>query len=119
MIREWRERRDKAIGQRDEVSEGHKTEAIKAARTNIDDFYDNYNTKKEKGISATRKDAEDFMAKREDTVAGGTSWERIGKLVDLSGKSVRGGASGTEKQRFREMLLSLRKDTNAPGASGV
>ena len=48
------------------------------------------------------------MDSRENTVAGGTAWERIAKLVDLSDKGVRAGKS--DKTRFREMLLSLRKD---------
>jgi hypothetical protein len=39
-------------------------------------------------------------------------------LVDLSGKGVKGGASGTGKEKFRELLLSLRKDEKAPGATG-
>lgn len=119
VIREWRERRDLAIQHRDEVSAGRKDEAVKAARENIDDFYEAYNTKREKGMQQTRREADDFLARREDTSAGGTSWERIAKLVDLSGKGTRGGASGTEKQRFRELLLTLRKDEKAPGASGV
>ena len=59
------------------------------------------------------------MAGREDTAAGGTSWERIAKLVDLSGKGAKGGGSGTGKERFREMLTTLRKDEGAPGAAGV
>jgi len=58
------------------------------------------------------------LESREDTSAGGTSWERIAKLVDLSGKGVKGGASGTGKEKFRELLLSLRKDEKAPGATG-
>lgn len=69
--------------------------------------------------SQTRADAEQFLANREDTSAGGTSWERIAKLVDISGKGARGGASGSGKERFREMLLDLKKDQNAPGVSGV
>lgn len=117
--RQWRERRDNAIQKRDEASENRKAETIKAAQQNIDEFYENYNVKKEKSLNTTRKEAEEFLASREDTAAGGTSWERIAKLVDLSGKSAKGGASGTGKERFRELLLSLRKDEKAPGASGV
>ena len=115
VIREWRERRDLQIQHRDEVSNERKQRTIKEAQQNIDDFYDNYNNKKEKEIAKTRKEAEEFLANRDDTTAGGTSWERIAKLVDLSGKGVKGGASGSEKQRFRELLLSLRKDEKAPG----
>ncbi|KAF2134697.1 hypothetical protein P153DRAFT_362442 [Dothidotthia symphoricarpi CBS 119687] len=118
VIREWRERRDLQIQHRDEVSAERKDRTIKEAQENIDDFYDNYNNKKDKEIAKTRKDAEEFLANRDDTTAGGTSWERIAKLVDLSGKGTKGGASGSEKARFRELLLSLRKDEKAPGATG-
>lgn len=119
VIREWRERRDLAISHRDEVSNNRKEETIKAAQQAIDDFYENYNNKKDKTIAQTRKEAEEFLASREDTTAGGTSWERIAKLVDLSGKGAGGGAQGTGKAKFRELLLSLRKDEKAPGAQGV
>jgi len=99
-------------------SETKKRETIKAAQQNIDDFYENYNSKKEKLITQTRLEAEEFLMNREDTAAGGTSWERIAKLVDLSGKGAKGGASGTGKERFRELLMGLRKDEKAPGATG-
>jgi Clathrin light chain len=78
-----------------------------------------YGNRSDKARAQTRTEAEEFLANREDTSAGGTSWERIAKLVDVSGKGVKGGASGSGKERFREILLDLRKDTNAPGASGV
>lgn len=117
-LRQWREQRTLALQHRDEVSQKRKEETIKAAQSSIDDFYENYNTKKEKTIAQTRKEAEQFLASREDTSTGGTSWERIAKLVDLSGKGARGGASGTGKERFRELLLSLKKDEKAPGATG-
>ena len=119
VIKQWRERRDLQLSSREEKSEERKAETIKAAQQNIDDFYENYNSKKEKMLSQTRRDAEEFLEGREDTSAGGTSWERIAKLVDLSGKGARGGASGTGKEKFRELLISLRKDEKAPGATGV
>ncbi|KFY80723.1 hypothetical protein V501_08281 [Pseudogymnoascus sp. VKM F-4519 (FW-2642)] len=119
VVREWRERRDLALQDREEKSEQKKAETIKDAQQNIDDFYDNYNQKKEKTVAQTRREAEEFLANREDTSAGGTSWERIAKLVDLSGKGTKGGASGTGKEKFRELLLNLKKDEKAPGASGL
>lgn len=119
VLREWRERRDMQIQHRDEVSASKKAETIKAAQQNIDEFYENYNNRKDKGIAQTRKEEEEFLKNREDTTSGGTSWERIAKLVDLSGKGVGGGANGTQKAKMRELLLSLRKDEKAPGASGV
>ena len=116
---QWRERRDLALADREKISVSKKEETISAARSAIDDFYENYTQKTEKTVAKTRKEAEEFLANREDTSAGGTSWERIAKLVDLSGKGSKGGASGTGKEKFREMLLDLRKDEKAPGAIGV
>ncbi|PFH60856.1 hypothetical protein XA68_10213 [Ophiocordyceps unilateralis] len=118
VIKEWRERRNEQISKRAEQFAAQREETIKEAQQNIDDFYENYNTKKEKGIAQTRKEAEQFLANQEDTVSGGTSWDRIAKLVDVSGKGIRGGAAGSGKERFREMLTSLRKDEKAPGATG-
>lgn len=115
---QWREGRDLGLAEREKISASKKEETVAAARRNIDDFYENYSQKTEKQVAKTRKEAEEFLASREDTSAGGTSWERIAKLVDLSGKGAKGGASGTGKEKFREMLLDLRKDEKAPGATG-
>ncbi|KXL48732.1 hypothetical protein M433DRAFT_102248 [Acidomyces richmondensis BFW] len=119
VLRSWRERRALAIQHRDEVSAAKKAETIKAAQEAVDEFYENYNNRKDKQIAQTRREAEEFLAKREDTTSGGTAWERIGKLIDLSGKGAAGGAPGTGKARMRELLMSLRKDPGAPGAGGV
>ena len=117
VVREWRERRDLQLQHRDEVSAGKKAETVKAAQENIDEFYENYNNRKDKQIAQTKKDAEEFLQNREDTTSGGTSWERISKLVDLSGKGSGGGAAGTGKAKMRELLVGLRKDEKAPGAT--
>ncbi|KAL2263010.1 hypothetical protein VTK26DRAFT_8602 [Humicola hyalothermophila] len=118
VIKEWREKRDAQIAKREEQFAQQRAETIREAQQNIDDFYENYNNKKEKLIAQTRKEAEQFLASREDTTSGGTSWERISKLVDVSGKGTKGGAAGSGKERFRELLMSLRKDEKAPGAEG-
>ena len=119
VIKAWRERRNIDIERRDKVSAERKAATVQAARQAIDDFYESYNDKRDKSVAQTRREAEQFLASRDDTTAGGTSWERIGKLVDLSGKGMKGGAAGTGKERFRELLISLRKDEKAPGASGL
>lgn len=117
-LKEWRERRDLQIQHIDERSAAKKADTVKAAQESIDEFYENYNNRKDKQVAQTRKEAEEFLKNREDTTSGGTSWERIAKLVDLSGKGAAGGASGTSKARMRELLLSLRKDEKAPGSTG-
>lgn len=116
VIKEWRERRSLAIQHREDAAAERKTSTIKAAQEAIDEFYENYNNKKDKGLAQTKKEAEGFLEKREDTTAGGTSWERIAKLVDVKSGKAPGSAQG--KERFRELLLSLIKDENAPGAKG-
>ncbi|KAJ5189695.1 Clathrin light chain [Penicillium cf. griseofulvum] len=118
-VREWREKRDAEIARRAEVSSEKKAATVKKAQEDIDDFYVSYNNKADKNRSHARAEAEQFLANREDTSAGGTSWERIAKLVDVSGKGSAGGASGSGKERFRELLIDLRKDQEAPGASGI
>lgn len=118
-VSEWRARRDADLARRAETSTEKKQATIKKAQEDIDSFYESYGNRADKARAQTRKEAEEFLANREDTSAGGTSWERIAKLVDISGKGVKGGASGSGKERFRELLLDLRKDANAPGATGV
>ncbi|KAJ5272754.1 Clathrin light chain [Penicillium angulare] len=118
-IREWRAKRDAEIARRAEVSNEKKESTVKKAQEDIDDFYVSYNNKADKHRAQTKAEADQFLANREDTSAGGTSWERIAKLVDVSGKGNVGGASGSGKERFRELLIDLRKDQEAPGASGI
>ncbi|KAL2757178.1 hypothetical protein ACRALDRAFT_1030416 [Sodiomyces alcalophilus JCM 7366] len=118
VSKEWRKCRDAQIRKRAELFASQRHETIKEAQQHIDGFYDNYNTKKEKSVVQTRKDVDQFLASREDTASGGTSWERIAKLVDVSGKGNKGGAAGSGKERFRELLVNLKKDTRAPGAEG-
>jgi hypothetical protein len=58
-----------------------------------------------------RKEEQEFLAAR-DEEAGGTAWERIAKYVDISEKST----AGSGPTRYRELLLSLKNDANAPSA---
>lgn len=117
VIQEWRAKRAADIESRDKVSDDRRAATVSEAQQAIDDFYNSYNDKKEKNIAQSRREAAEFLESRDNTTAGGTSWDRISKLVDLSGKGTTGSAAG--KERFREMLLNLRKDEKAPGASGL
>lgn len=116
---EWRLKRDEDLARRAESSAEKKAATVAKAQEDIDDFYEAYNKRTDKAKAQTHTDEQEFLANREDTSAGGTSWERIAKLVDISGKGIKGGASGSGKERFRELLLDLRKDENAPGVGGV
>lgn len=115
----WREKRDTELAHRAQISQEKKEATLRKAQQDIDDFYVAYNNKIDKQKAQARAEAEQFLASREDTSAGGTSWERIAKLVDVSGKGSAGGDSSSGKHRFRELLIDLRKDKEAPGSSGV
>ena len=118
---QWREKRDADLVRRDAISDQKKSETISKARSDIDDFYESYNRRTDKQKAETARQAEEFLQNREDTTAGGggTSWERIAKLVDLSGKGQQGGGQGSTKNKMREILLELKADKNAPGVTGV
>lgn len=116
---EWREKRDADLARRAEASAEKKAATVAKAQEDIDDFYEAYNKRTDKAKAQTHTDEKEYLENREDTSAGGTSWERIAKLVDISGKGIKGGASGSGKERFRELLLDLKKDENAPGVGGV
>lgn len=118
-IRQWRIKRDADLAERDRRSAEKKAETIKKAQQDIDEFYENYNGKKEKTLSASKRDAEEFLANRQDTSAGGTAWSRIAGLVDTTGRDANSGGAGSNKAKFRELLQGLKKDENAPGASGI
>jgi hypothetical protein len=118
VLKVWREKRDAEVAARDQASENRKQATLKEAEEALNDFYEGYNDKKAKRIADTRREADEFLNSRDDTTAGGTSWDRIAKLVDLSGKGPKGGAGGSGKERMRELLVSLRKDEKAPGAGG-
>ncbi|KAJ5364471.1 Clathrin light chain [Penicillium cataractarum] len=118
-IRLWREKRDAELARREEISKEKKEATLKKAQQDIDDFYESYNNKIDKTKAQARAEAEQFLANRENTSAGGTAWGRIAKLVDVSGVGSAGGASGSGKERFRKLLIDLQKDEEAPGATGI
>ena len=91
---------------------------MSAAARWTDSFYEDYNKNKDKAIAKARREAEEYLRKREDTAAGGTAWERVAKLVDLNAKGGNAASGGDGKEKFRTLLKDLRKDENAPGAKG-
>ncbi|CAO3590338.1 unnamed protein product [Absidia cylindrospora] len=54
VVRQWREKQQELIAQRDEEAENKKQETIQKAREDIDRFYEEYNEKKQKSIEENR-----------------------------------------------------------------
>lgn len=119
-IQEWKKTRDLEISKRDEAAarklEDLKTEAEKA----IDDFYENYNNKKDDAIAETRKEAEAFLAKRDTFLEHGTVWDRVVELLALDKNSDAVDAENRrDKSKFRDLLLALKGKESVPGAAGI
>lgn len=110
-LKEWKQRRDLEISKRDEIAESKAADLKKEAQQSIDDFYDNYNNKKQVGIEKTRKEEADFIDKRDKFVSGGTVWSRVVDLLQLKEEK-------RDTDRFKQLLLKLSKKEDAPGAAG-
>lgn len=114
-LREWKERRDLEISEREKANAKRKEEIIAKAQQTIDDFYENYNIKKEKGSEEVSKEQEKFLEKRDNFLSNGTLWDRVNMLIDEAGELDSGER---DKTRFKQLLGKLKGKENAPGASG-
>lgn len=117
-VKEWKNTRDLEISKRDEIAARKLDDIKKEAEKSIDDFYDNYNNKKEDAIAETKKEETEFLAKRDQFLENGTTWDRIVKLLNLTRNSDSvDSANHRDKTKFRDLLLALTDKTSVPGAS--
>lgn len=114
-LKAWKERRDLEIEEREKANARKKEEIVTSAQQNIDDFYDNYNSKREQHTKEVEEEQKDFLAKRDDFLKNGTLWDRVNELVDGVGELQ---DDGRDKSRFKELLSKLKGKENAPGAGG-
>lgn len=122
-VRQWRETQKDAIAKRDAEAERKKAEAISKAEQDIDNFYAEYNAKKEKNIAANKENEAKFQEERTRELAEGTTWDRVTKMVDLKNSQsktiARAGPGSSDLTRMKELYLKLRREgERAPGAAG-
>ena len=116
-IKEWKQRRDLEIEEREKVNAQKKKDILSKAQQTIDDFYENYNQKKDKHIDEVEKEQTEFLKKRDDFLKHGTLWDRVNELVDaVGGPAV--DSEGNDKTRFRNFLKNLKGKEKVPGAGG-
>ncbi|KAG8901883.1 hypothetical protein FRB99_005023 [Tulasnella sp. 403] len=123
VIKEWRHRQEELIRERDQAAEQKRQETISKAETAIDQFYKEYNSKKERNIAENKRAEEEYKNSLTDALASGTTWSRICDLIDLQNSQsktiARAGPGTTDLTRMKEVLLRLRREgENAPGAAG-
>ncbi|KAG8895490.1 hypothetical protein FRC00_007407 [Tulasnella sp. 408] len=123
VIKQWRAQQEERIRERDAASEKKRQDTISKAEQAIDQFYQDYNSKKEREIAENKKNEEEYKASLTDALAAGTTWSRICDLIELENSQsktvARAGPGTTDLARMREVLLRLRREgENAPGAAG-
>lgn len=114
-LKDWKERRDLEIAEREKANAKTKEEIVKKAQQTIDDFYDNYNTKKEQSSQQVLKDEEQFLEKRDKFLSKGTLWDRVNELTTEVGEVSLGDR---DKSRFSKILKNLKGKDKVPGAGG-
>lgn len=114
-LKEWKQRRELEIEQRESASSKKKQDIIATAQQSIDDFYDNYNNKKEQHSKDILKEEEAFLENRDNFLKRGTLWDRVGELVSEVGEVP---DDGRDKSKFTALLSKLKGKENVPGAGG-
>ncbi|CAO3665868.1 unnamed protein product [Umbelopsis ramanniana] len=109
VVKQWREKQKELIAERDAESEEKKHQIVQKAREAIDEFYEDYNDKRQKAIDLNREKEENEQQEREKA-ASGTVWERISREIDFKSNS-----STRDVSRMKQLMTDLRKDSRAPG----
>ncbi|KAI9286521.1 clathrin light chain [Umbelopsis sp. AD052] len=109
VVKQWREKQKELIAERDAESEEKKHQIVQKAREAIDEFYEEYNDKRQKAIDLNREKEDNEQQEREKA-ASGTVWERISREIDFKSNS-----STRDVSRMKQLMTDLRKDSRAPG----
>jgi len=123
VIKEWRARQTEEIKARDEASKAKREDRVDKAKNSIDQFYDEYSTKKRKAIQENKDAEEEFRQSLTDSLSAGTTWQRICDLIELQNSQsktiARAGTGTSDLTRYKEVLLRLKREgESAPGAAG-
>ncbi|KAK6454864.1 clathrin light chain [Scheffersomyces xylosifermentans] len=115
-LREWKDRRDLEISEREKANSKKKAEIVAEAQRTIDDFYDNYNNKKEQHSKEVLKEQEEFLANRDGFLKRGTLWDRVGEILTEVGDLPE--SEDRDKSKFKNLLGKLKGKDSVPGAGG-
>ncbi|WVO15243.1 hypothetical protein L204_102895 [Cryptococcus depauperatus] len=122
-IKAWKIKQAEEIKVRGEDDKKRREEMADKAEKTIDQFYEDYNKMKEKNIRENKENEAAFLEKLQESIAKGTSWERIADLIHLENsqsKTIRPSVpGGSDLARMKEVLLALKREGDkAPGAAG-
>ncbi|AMD22165.1 HGL175Wp [Eremothecium sinecaudum] len=115
IMNNWKKRRELEIEERDRVEEEAKRKLQEEAEQHINDFYDVYNKKKQHQLEQSKAEAEQFLKEREEFFnQDNTLWDRVLQLINVDDADQIGDR---DRSKFKEILLKLQGDKNAPGLS--
>ncbi|KAJ3220976.1 hypothetical protein HK099_003845 [Clydaea vesicula] len=134
----WRIEFEETIQARDSKSKARRDNTLKEAKESLERFYAEYNDKKEKNLA--RNKSLEKNAEPEST----NVWERIVQNIDvktstaalssrdqklkdkLQGKEKKTdekkkapATKGKDRERMKQLLISLKKDPKAPGVTSI
>lgn len=115
-IKDWRERRELEISERDKANAKKKESIIQEARQTVDDFYDNYNSKKEENSKKVLEEQQAFLEKRDNFLKRGTFWDRVDELINEAGELPID--EKRDRSRLEGLLAKLKGKDNVPAAGG-
>ncbi|CCE72813.1 Piso0_000407 [Millerozyma farinosa CBS 7064] len=115
-IKDWRERRELEISERDKANAKKKESIIEEARQTVDDFYDNYNSKKEQNSKKVLEEQQAFLEKRDNFLKRGTFWDRADELINEAGELPID--EKRDRSRLEGLLAKLKGKDNVPAAGG-
>lgn len=114
IISKWKQRRADEIDNIETKITAEKKDLEEQAVKHIDDFYDNYNRRKQQQLEVTKKEAEEFMKQRSQFFQQqNTTWDRVIQLINEDDADI---ISDRDRSAFKEILLRLKGKTNVPGA---
>ncbi|CCE65134.1 hypothetical protein TPHA_0J03150 [Tetrapisispora phaffii CBS 4417] len=114
-IRQWKERRDLEITDKDRKDQQEKVELEEDAVKYIDDFYETYNKKKETNLKDVRAENDQFLKSNQEFLdQDNTFWDRVLQLINLDDADQ---INGRDRSRFKEILQKMKGKTNIPGVN--
>ncbi|SCU97174.1 LAMI_0F09120g1_1 [Lachancea mirantina] len=113
-VAQWQEKRATEIAEKDIAEENAKKELQEKAAKHLDDFYENYNEKKQQQLKAYREEAQELLHRRDEFFAQyNTVWDRVFELINVDDADIVGDRN---RSKFKEILLRLKGNPKAPGA---
>ncbi|TPX46637.1 hypothetical protein SeMB42_g02312 [Synchytrium endobioticum] len=109
VIKEWRERFQQQIEERDFKSKTRHAETVAAAKQSLERFYNDYNADKSKGVAKNRE-LEKKEADKRDDVDKGNVWERAVKHIETAASSTSGNLARLKASKPATPGSALEKE---------